>query len=122
MKLTEVMSRDVVVIHPNATLEAAAARMELLNVGPLPVCDGYRLMGMLTDRDITVRATSMGRDPRTTRVQDVMTTSIVACREDDDVSKAASLMEEKQVRRLVVVNAENHMVGMVSQSDLATGS
>jgi CBS domain-containing protein len=119
MQLNEVMTRDVEVIHPNATLEEAAERMDALNVGPLPVCDGDRLVGMLTDRDITVRATAAGRDPKTTRVREVMTQDVVYAFEDQDVREATRLMEEKQIRRLVVLDRDKRLVGIVSLGDLA---
>jgi CBS domain-containing protein len=67
MQLKDIMTRDVEVIHPDATIQEAARQMRGLDLGPLPVCDGDRLVGMLTDRDITVRATAEGRDPKTTR-------------------------------------------------------
>jgi CBS domain-containing protein len=114
------MTPHVEVIHPDATLREAAQRMQTLDVGPIPVCDGDRLQGMLTDRDITIRATAMGRDPNTTRVRDVMTPDIVYCFEDQDVQEAAQIMEERQIRRLVVLNRDKRLVGIVSLGDLAT--
>ena len=101
MLLRDVMTRHVEVIHPDATLREAAQKMKTLDVGPVPVCDGERLQGMLTDRDITIRATAEGRDPNTTRVRDVMTPDMVYCFEDQDVREAARIMEERQIRRLV---------------------
>lgn len=120
MLLREVMTPHVEVIHPNATLKEAAETMRALDVGPVPVCDGDRLQGMLTDRDITIRATAEGRDPNTTRVRDVMTPDVVYCFEDQDVADAAQLMEERQIRRLVVLNRDKRLVGIVSLGDLAT--
>jgi CBS domain-containing protein len=117
--LKEIMTRDVEVIHPNATLEEAAGKMDALNVGPLPVCDGDRLIGVLTDRDITVRSTAAGEDPKSTRVRDVMTGEVVYCFEDQDVHEAARLMDEKQIRRLVILNRAKKLVGIVSLGDLA---
>src|SRR5687768_819517 len=119
MQLKDVMTRDVEVIQPDATLQQAAEKMEELDVGPLPVCDGNRLVGMLTDRDITVRATSMGQDPNATRVRDVMTRDVVYCFEDQDVREAARVMEAKQIRRLVVLDQDKRLVGIVSLGDLA---
>jgi CBS domain-containing protein len=120
MQLKEVMTRDVEVIHPNASLAEAADKMGALDVGPLPVCDGYRLVGMITDRDIAVRATAAGRDPKTTRVRDAMTEDVVYGFEDQDVREAARIMEEKQIRRLVVLDRDKRLVGIVSLGDLAT--
>jgi CBS domain-containing protein len=119
MWVREVMTPHVEVIHPDATLREAAQKMQSLDVGPIPVCDGDRLQGMLTDRDITVRATAEGRDPNSTRVRDVMTPDVGYCFEDQDVQDAARLMEERQLRRLVVLNRDKRLVGIVSLGDLA---
>src|SRR5262245_11474467 len=119
MRVREVMTRQVECIGPDANLQEAAARMKSLNIGPLPVCDHDRLVGMLTDRDITVRATAEGEDPTTIRVRDIMTPEVIFCLEDQLVSEAARLMEEKQVRRLLVLNHDRRLVGIVSLGDLA---
>jgi CBS domain-containing protein/sporulation protein YlmC with PRC-barrel domain len=119
MQIKEIMSRQVEVVHPEATLWEAAQKMAALDVGPLPVCKGDELVGMLTDRDITVRATAEGRDPKTTRVHEVMTPDVVYVFEDEDVSEAASIMMEEQVRRLVVLNQSKKLVGIISLGDLA---
>jgi len=88
-------------------------------VGPLPICDNDRLVGMLTDRDITVRAVAEGKDPRATRVRDVMTEGVCYCFEDDDVADAARLMKENQIRRLLVLDRNKRLAGIVSLGDLA---
>lgn len=119
MKVSEVMTADVITISPDATLTEAARRMRRLDVGPLPVADGGRLVGMLTDRDIAVRATAEGRDPSATRVSDVMTRDVVCCFEDDEVLQAAHTMARYRKRRLVVVDASGRVVGIVSLGDLA---
>jgi CBS domain-containing protein len=119
MQLKEIMTRDVEVVRPDATLQEAAGRMKALDVGVVPVCDGEHLMGMLTDRDITVRATAAGRDPRTTRVRDVMTPDVVYCFEDQDVTEAQRLMQERQIRRLLILNRDKRLAGVVSLGDLA---
>ena len=85
----------------------------------LPVCDGDRLVGMITDRDITVRAVAGGDDPRTTRVQQVMTPEVIYCFDDADVKDVARQMEKNQVRRLPVLNQDKRLVGIVSLGDLA---
>src|SRR3954466_11863099 len=103
MRVSEVMTRGVECISPDATLQEAAARMKSLDVGPLPVCDNDRLVGMVTDRDITVRATAEGEAPTDVRVRDIMTLEVFWCFEDQDAAEAARLMEQKQVRRLVVL-------------------
>jgi CBS domain-containing protein len=119
MQLKELMTRGVEVIHPDATLQEAAQQMRGLDVGPLPVCDGEHLVGMLTDRDITVRATAEGRDPKTTKVRDVMTCEVIYAFEDQGITEAARLMEEHQIRRLLVLNRDKRLVGIVSLADLA---
>jgi len=93
--------------------------MKDLDVGPLPVCEGDRLVGMVTDRDITVRAVAEGCDSRTTTVRDVMTSDVVYCFENQDVEEAARLMKEHQVRRLIVLSRDKRLVGIVSLGDLA---
>ncbi|HVG96981.1 MAG TPA: CBS domain-containing protein [Chloroflexota bacterium] len=119
MNVSDVMTRAVDVIHPDSTLDEAAERMRRLDVGPLPVCDGDRLVGMITDRDITVRGTAESRDPVTTRVSEIMTPEVVFTYEDEDVKRAAKLMEDHQLRRLVVLNRDKKLVGIVSLGDLA---
>jgi CBS domain-containing protein len=113
------MTRDVEVIHPEATLEEAAKKMKDLDVGPLPVCDGDRVLGMITDRDVTVRATAAGKAPSSAKVRDYMTPDVVYCFDDQDVEDAAQLMAEKQIRRLVVLNRDKRLTGIVSLGDVA---
>jgi CBS domain-containing protein len=119
MRVSEVMTRHVECIGPDATLQEAAARMKSRDIGPLPVCDNDRVVGMVTDRDITVRATAEGEDPTGVRVRDIMTPEVVYCFEDQLVSEAARLMAEKQIRRLVVLDRERRLVGIVSLGDVA---
>ncbi len=120
MQVKEVMTRGVECISPTASLEEAARKMRDLDVGPLPVCgDNDRLVGMITDRDITVRAIAEGQNPKTARVQDIMTPDITYCFDDQDVSEAAQIMKEHQVRRLVVLNRDKRLVGIISLGDLA---
>jgi CBS domain-containing protein len=89
-------------------------------LGPLPVCDDDgRIVGMLTDRDITVRATAEGKDPRSTRVEEVMTPEVVCCLDTDEVRKAAEVMQSAQLRRLLVVSRDGQLAGIVSLGDLA---
>jgi len=119
MKVRDVMTRGAECVGPDTTLQEAAARMQALDVGSLPVCDNDHLAGMLTDRDIAVRAVAGGRDPRTTRVRDAMTPEVHYCFEDQDVNEAAQVMKEKQIRRLPVLNRDKRLVGFVSLGDLA---
>lgn len=119
MQIKEVMTTGVEVVRPDDTLQEAARRMKSIDVGPLPVCDGDRLLGMITDRDIIIRATAEGRDPKVTRVKDAMTPGVVYVFEDQDVEEAASLMKERQIRRLVVLDRNKRLVGILSLGDIA---
>lgn len=120
MNVSEIMTTDVQMIGPKETLQQAAQLMDLLNVGALPVCDGRRLLGMVTDRDITVRGTAAGLAPSETSVADVMTAGTEWCTEDQDTEEVMRVMGEAQVRRLPVINAQREVVGIVSLGDLAT--
>jgi CBS domain-containing protein len=120
MQVKQLMTHEVECARANDTVQEAAQKMRDLNIGPLPVCgDDDRLVGMITDRDVTVRAVSEGLDPWTCRVRDVMTPSIVYCHEDQEINEAAQLMKENQIRRLVVLDRNKHLTGIVSLGDLA---
>jgi CBS domain-containing protein len=118
MKVEEVMTPDVVMVGPNATLAEAAQLMRREDIGPLPVCEHGQVFGMLTDRDIAIRAVAEGRDPEATLVRDVMTADLVCCFADDEVREAARLMQETQLRRLLVIDDQRHLVGIVSLADI----
>jgi CBS domain-containing protein len=118
-QVKDVMTRQVEVIHPDRTLEEAAEKMKALDVGVIPVCDGDRLVGMLTDRDIVTRVIAEKRDPHATRVREAMTSAVISCYEDDDVQGAARRMAEEQIRRLAVLGHDQRLVGIVSLGDLA---
>ena len=119
MDLRDVMTRNFEVVNASASLQDAAIKMKDLDVGLIPVCDGDRLQGILTDRDITIRATARGRNPKKTKVTDVMSTDIAYCLEDQEVEEAVSLMEARQIRRLPILNQEKRLVGIVSLGDIA---
>jgi CBS domain-containing protein len=120
MRVYEVMTKNAECTRPDATVQEAAGRMKNLDVGALPVCgENDKLVGMLTDRDIAVRSTCAGHDPKSEHVKDVMTPDLVYCFEDQDVNEAAELMRQKQIRRLPVLNREKRLVGIVSLGDLA---
>ena len=120
MQLSEIITRDVETIPPEATVREAAQRMRSMDVGSLPVCDGAHLLGMITDRDITVRATADGCNPEQTCVRDAMTPNIEYVFEDDDVQRAAQIMQDKQIRRLPVVSrGDKRLVGIVALGDIA---
>lgn len=119
MLVKDIMSRDVQVTRPHTTLREAAEFMKALDVGPLPVCDGDRLVGIVTDRDIAVRGIAEGQDCWEGRVRDAMSTDITYCFDDDDIAIAARQMKEKQLRRLLVLNRDKRLVGIVSLADLS---
>lgn len=117
--VSEVMSSDVQVVEPQETLQRAAQLMQDLDVGVLPVCEGKRLLGMVTDRDIAVRGVAAGLKPSEACVSDVMTANAECVTEDQDAEEVKRLMGEAQVRRMPVVDADRQIVGIVSLSDLA---
>lgn len=117
MKVSEIMSRDVQVARPDDSIQAAARRLAEIDAGSLPVCDGETLKGMITDRDITVRAVAEGRSFET-KVSDVMTPGVEYCFEDDDLDEAADKMAEGQIRRLPVLDRDKRLVGILAIGDL----
>lgn len=119
MQVQELMSRSVDIIDPNATIREAARKMRADNVGALPVGENDRLVGMVTDRDITVRAVAEERAAGNTTVREVMSEKVFYCFEDDDTSRASDVMSEHQVRRLPVLNRDKRLVGVVALADLA---
>jgi CBS domain-containing protein len=119
MLVRDVMTKGAECVRPTDSLQEAAQKMKNFDVGPLPVCEGDHLVGMITDRDITVRATAEALPPGLGQVRDVMTPDVVYCFEDQDVQEAARLMKEHQVRRLVVLNRDRRLAGIVSLGDLA---
>lgn len=119
MRLSEVMSRDVQIANPDDTLAEAALRMSDHGVGALPVCNGRKVLGMITDRDLVVRGLARYLDPETTQVQRCMSEGVQWCYEDEDVEAAARKMAEHQVRRLIVVDRDKNLVGMVALADVA---
>jgi len=118
MKVAEIMSRNLWMIRLDTTLNEAAKMMREQDVGALPVTDGEKIKGMLTDRDIVIRGIGAGKDPAATSAREAMTEKIRYVFDDDDVSKAAEAMSDKQIRRLVVLNRAKRMVGLVSMGDL----
>lgn len=120
MKVSDVMTRGVQVIRPGQNVREAARLMDNFNVGVLPVCDGESLVGIITDRDITVRATAAGREPDETRVREIMTEDVRWCFEDEDVRDVAAMMGDVQIRRIPVVDRNKRLVGIVALGDLAT--
>jgi len=120
MQVNQMMTRNVRCVKPSDSIAAAGEAMRNLDVGALPVCgEEDRLVGMITDRDITIRATAAFCDPRNTQVHDVMTPDVVWCFDDQDITEAAQLMRDHQIRRLCVLNHDKRLVGIVSLGDLA---
>ncbi|MCR5872939.1 CBS domain-containing protein [Phenylobacterium sp. J426] len=118
MRINEIMSRDVETARPQDTIQDVARKMREIDSGVIPVCDGDKVQGMVTDRDIVIRAVSEARS-FDTPVTDVMTADVEYCYEDDDITAAADKMAELQVRRLIVLDHDQRLVGIVSLGDIA---
>ena len=118
MKVTDCMTRDVQMTSPEETLRDAAQAMVRLDAGVLPVSEGDRLVGMITDRDIAVRGVAEGRGPDT-KVAEVMSREVMYCYEDEDSAAVLRNMGDIQVRRLPVLNRDKRLIGIVSLADLA---
>ena len=119
MQIREIMTREVDVIPPTASVRDAALKMKELDVGAIPVCDGQKLAGLVTDRDITVRAVAEGRNPSEVRAAEVMSGDIAYCFEDETVEQAANLMESKQIRRLLILDRNKQLTGIISLGDIS---
>lgn len=120
MKLSSIMTGGIESIPPQATLAEAAKKMASQDIGSLPVCaERRRVVGIITDRDITVRAVARGMDPTRTRVEEVMTREVLSCSSDAEVEQACELMEKRQVRRLLVTDGADLPIGIVSLGDIA---
>ncbi len=122
MKIQEIMTKDVKSLLPTTRLRTAAQKMSAFGIGTMPVVEDGKLLGIITDRDISVYAIAMGHDPQSTEIQKVMTKQVYTCREDQDIIEAAKIMEEMHVRRLAVVNDANDITGLLSVDDLACSS
>lgn len=119
MKCEKIMKRDIECVSPTDTAEAAARRMRDENVGFLPVCDpSKKALGTLTDRDLAIRVLGAGK-PARTLVEEIMTREVVACRPSDDIEKAEQLMAKNQKSRMMCLDDQGHVVGVISLSDLA---
>jgi CBS domain-containing protein len=121
MKVREIMSDDVRIANPDDSIARAAQMMEEIDAGVLPVGENDRLVGMITDRDIAIRAVGKSLDPQATRVRDVMTAEVKYCYEDEELDDIAENMADLQVRRLPVLNRQKRLIGIVSVGDIATG-
>lgn len=123
MNVKDIMTRDVEVVHPDDAIKEAARKMRDRDIGFLPVCDGDRLVGVVTDRDLILRGLAEGTDPGTNIGRDLMTSPVVYCFDDQDVKEATRLMEDHQIRRVAVLRRENkRLVGVLSLGDIARSS
>ena len=119
MQVKYVMTPGVEMVCSDATVSEAAMKMKSLDIGVLPVQEDDRIIGMVTGRDIIVRAIAEARDPSTTRVDEIMTGEVASCYEDDSIDDAARIMEDKQIHRLMVLSSDNNPVGILALSDIA---
>lgn len=117
--ISEIMTQDVTVIAPTGNLQQAAQLMRDQDIGALPVCDGTRLVGMITDRDITIRAVAEGKSPGDVQVSEVMSDKVFWCYEDQSVEEVLQEMGDEQIRRIPVMSRDKRLVGVVSLGDLA---
>jgi CBS domain-containing protein len=117
--VADVMTRGVRSMSPQDTVVLAAQAMDELNVGVIPVCDGDKLVGMVTDRDIVVRGVAQQADPKTMKLADVMSTNVRCATEDEDVDDVLSEMAETQIRRMPVIDQQKRLVGMITIGDIA---
>ena len=122
MKVAKAMTGPAQTVDVSTSLVDAARLMQELDIGFLAVTEETELVGTVTDRDIVCRAVALGQDVRDATVRSVMTPGLVYCYEDDELGAAAALMVEKQIQRLVVIDRENRLVGVVSLGDLASWS
>jgi CBS domain-containing protein len=123
-KCSDIMTKDLVFSHPTDTVDDVAKLMKKEDIGPVLIVEkgdqGKRLVGIVTDRDLAIKVVGEGRDPKKTKVKDVMTTKVITCRADDDVQNAMKAMAEYQLRRIPVVDNYGMLVGIISQADVAT--
>lgn len=120
MQVKSGMTREIESISPDATIIDAARKMRDRDIGALPVCEGEHVIGMITDRDITVRLTAEKKDPEKTTVREVMTSEIEFAFDDEQVEEIAEKMKAKKIRRMPIVDHEERVVGILSLGDLAT--
>lgn len=121
MKVRDLMSQNVQWVDPNQSLEEVAKILSSSNIGSVPICHDNQVLGMVTDRDILVRAIANGKDPKTTKVNEIMTKEVQSVSPDTDIHQASDLMAEKQIRRLPVIE-NNQLVGYLAIGDIAIQS
>lgn len=119
MRCEEIMKRDVRCVSPSESAQQAARRMREEGIGFLPVCDGSgKVLGVVTDRDLTIRVLAADHAP-STRIQEVLTPEVIACRPEDDLSRAEELMARHHKSRIICVDDDGRLVGVISLSDVA---
>jgi CBS domain-containing protein len=117
------MTRNPVYARPDDTVASVARLMKENDIGPVPIVDdnsSKKLVGIVTDRDLAIKVVAAGRDPQTTPVREVMTTSVITCRDEDDIETALDAMSTQQLRRIPVVDDGNMLLGIIAQADIAT--
>ena len=119
MRVSEVMTAGIRIAEPDEYIPHAAKKMRSQNIGALPVVEGGELIGMLTDRDIVIRAVGAQKDPATMKVREIMSDECFWCLENEDLEDAVRIMEQNHVRRLPVMNDNKDVVGMLSIEDVA---
>ena len=115
----DTMSTEVKLMHPDRTVTEAAETMKNFDVGALPIVEEDKVVGMLTDRDIAVRVVAEGKSPGSIKIRDAMTSEVGYCYDDQDVQEVAQVMRDKAIRRVVVMDRDDNLVGMCSLGDLA---
>jgi len=119
MKVKEMMHKGAEYVAPNAKLQIVARKMRDYDVGSIPVCDGGKVIGIVTDRDIAIRALANGKDVAKLEAKDVMSKDVIFCRDNENAEDAIRIMEDNRVRRLPVLNEAKKLVGMVSLGDIS---
>jgi CBS domain-containing protein len=119
MKVKDMMHKGAEYVAPSAKLQIVAKKMRDYDVGSIPVCVGGKVVGMITDRDITIRALANGKDIGGLEAKDVMSKDVILCRDTEDAEDAIRIMEDNQIRRLPVLNEDKKLVGMVSLGDIS---
>lgn len=118
-RIEDIMTRDVECATPDMPLRSVAERLKSLDIGSMPVCEGRRVVGIITDRDITIRAVAAGKDAERTTAADVMSKDVIACRANDSVDQAQKIMHDRQIRRLPIVDDQGDLVGYLAMAKIA---
>jgi CBS domain-containing protein len=119
MKVKDMMHKGVEYVAPNARLHMIAKKMRDADIGAIPVCEDGRAVGMVTDRDIAIRALANGKDISKIEARDVMSRNVISCRDSEEAEDALRVMESKKIRRLPVVNDAEKLIGMISLGDIS---